>query len=223
MKRLPVLAFVVWTLGGTLLLGSGAGSHGWWDFVWVLLLVIVAYAEMASVTGLHAARVGAGISVLGFSVFFLVAGATGWLLGPIRFTDHAGPRIAATLPVLVPVFAFALLAVCHRSAEFLRPALDRRGTALLAGGLLAATVANGASFLSRERLWWLWNPWGTELSAAWLGLPWIVLFGVSAGLALALQPSSRLQGRRLPAGWLALLAINVLFLLSHFKPTPSTT
>lgn len=221
MKRLPLWIFVGWTLGGSALLAAGVGAYGWWDFVWVLLFLAVAYIELATTSGLHGARVAAGIVLLGFSAFLLLAGATGWLLGPVRFTDHAGPRIASTLPVLVPVFAFALLAVCRRTAEFFRPSDNRRRLALLAGILFSATVANALSFLSRERLWWLWNPWGTEPSAMSMPVPWLALFAVAAGLALAIPTSTRLQSRGWPGGFVALLTVNVLFLLAHLKPTPA--
>ncbi len=211
MTRWLVGFAAAWTLSGVALIFAPAGSVPWWDFVWVLSLLLVGYAGIASAQGIGPARVAAGVGLLGFSIVLAVGAVTGLPTGPVRFTAHAGAKIGGLLPVLVPVMAFALLALAVRVAWVVAPGAGRFGTAGLAAGFFTVTLTNGLGFLSGQRFWWLWNPWGNPVGPWVLAVALLSFAVVAFALALAFPAFTELRRRQWLDPALVLVGLNMLF------------
>lgn len=208
-------AALAWTALGLPLLGLEPAAFPWWSPVWILILACTSYFLLVKSAGLNAARLAAGAAILGFGIFLGLGSATGWPTGPVRFTEASGPRIAGSLPALVPVFAFSILSISWQTASALAPAAGRVFVAGSSALLLTFTALNSLGFLQGNRLWWLWNPWSHNGSpaviasaVAWLGL-------AAFGLAFTFPPDTRLKAGRWSASATLLAAVNILFLMSN--------
>jgi len=214
--RWLTMAFCVWTLSGAVLIFQGAGQQPWWDPVWVLLLAASAYAGLVAASSLGAARITSLAVMAGFGALLVVNLVTAWPFGALKFTDHVGPRIGGSFPVLIPVLAFAILGASHRAASLLLPSAGRSAAAGASAGLFTLTVANSLTFLGRDRLWWIWDPWGL-LSGPAAAIVAIVALGATGfGLAF-LFPAERGLRLRWNHAATVLTAANVLFLVAHLR------
>lgn len=209
MKAAPPWIFAIWCLSGLVLLHAGPGRWDWWDAVWCLLAALVSHQLLTDRIGLNAARIWALGLLLAFSAaFVLVIAAFG---DALAFTSHAGPRIAGALPVLAVVLSFAVLVFSRDAIERGLPWIARPATALLTGVVFTATLLNSLVFFTSTRLWWIWNPLGQPDTAA-------AAFGATAIVAICatisawlLPPDVRMHRKRMGAGLVAVLAINLLF------------
>jgi hypothetical protein len=81
----------------------------------------------------------------------------------------------------------------------------------ISAGIFLATLGNGVAFLAKERIWWLWNPWGGG-SAVIAGVVGFLCLGLAAFFLVRVFPEdTELKlGRWCDAAWV-LVAVNVLF------------
>jgi hypothetical protein len=205
----------LWTAAGAVLLFQEAGSQAWWDAVWVLLLALSAYIVLVQVGGLSRARMCAGGVLVVFAGMIVLTALSGWPLGPVRFTGPSALRIANMFPLLPPLLAFSLLTICQRAMAVAFPGLGMNGLAAFVSGIFAATILNGAVFLSEARLWWLWNPWGEGFAVlpALIGVASIALAGFF--LARIYPEDTDLKLTRWSSAASVLIVVNTLFLAAN--------
>ena len=205
----------LWTAGGAVLLFQEAGSHPWWDAVWVLLLALSAYVALVQVGGLSRARMCAGVVLVVFAGMIVLTALSGWPLGPVRFTGPSVLRVGNMFPLLPPLLAFSILTLCQRALAVACPGLGIIGLAIAVAGVFATTVLNGSIFLSEARLWWLWNPWGEGMALlpAAIGLASIGLAGFF--LARIYPEDTDLKLTRWSPAAVVLGFINILFLAAN--------
>lgn len=215
MSTLSAGLAAAWTLGGVLLLFGEAGSHPWWDVVWVLLLTVTAYVGLVAVEGLSRARLCAGVVLVVFAGMVVFTALTGWPFGPLRFAGPTALRLGNAFPLLPPLLCFALLSLSQRAAGVAFPALGVGGLALVTSGLFTLTLLNGLAFLAKVRLWWLWNPW-VDGAAILPGLAGLAALALAAFFLARIYPvDSALKLSRWSAAGGVLIAVNGLFFASN--------
>lgn len=211
MSRIAAWLAAAWTLGGLALFAGEAGSHAWWDVMWVLLVSLAAYTGLVEVGGLGRARVCAAVSLVVFGGMAVMTSLTGWPLGPLRFAGPGALVLGNALPLLPVLLAFAVLALAWKAAGVAFPGLEGRGLAGVAAAFFLATVGNGVAFMAKARIWWLWNPWGSGGAL----VPGVVAFAVLGMAAFFLlrvfPPDTALKLGRWSEAALVLLALNLLF------------
>jgi hypothetical protein len=210
-NRIAAWVAVAWTLSGFALIAGEAASHAWWDVGWVLLLVLGAYAGLVETGGLARARVSASVALLVFGGMAAMTSLTGWPLGPLRFAGPEALVIANVVPLLPVLLAFALLALAWKAAGVAFPDFGVNALAGISAGIFLATLGNGVAFLAKERIWWLWNPWGGG-SAVIAGVVGFLCLGLAAFFLARVFPEDTEMklGRWCDAAWV-LVAVNVLF------------
>jgi len=215
MTRLFWVLFWATTLAGLVLTRKPPGTWPWWDSLWIFMFFVAAYAGLVSASSLRAARLAAGIVILSLAIFLGVGTLTGWPVGPIRFTENSGLRLGGALPLVLPLFGFALLSASRQVAEAAFPGAGRPGLAAATAGALLVTVVNGLAFLGGNRLWWLWNPWGDgeAFGRALASLAFLAL--AAAALVFAYPTDTRLRLSRWNDEVVAWMAVNVLFLAAR--------
>lgn len=209
----------LWTTGGIVLLFQESGSQPWWDIVWVLLVAVSAYIGLVQVGGLSRARMCAGIVLVIFAGLVVLTALSGWPFGPVRFTGPAILRVANMIPLLPPVFAFALLTLCQRSLAVAFPGFGTNGLALAVTGVFTATILNGTIFLASSRLWWLWNPWGEGMALLPAAIGFFSIGLAGFFLARIYPEDTDLKLTRWSPAAVILIAVNILFLaanITHF-------
>lgn len=214
----PVVAWICgfWTLGGIALLLQESGAQTWWDVVWVLLLALSAYIGLVQVSGLSRARTCAGIVLVIFTGMVVLTVLSGWPLGPVRFTGPEMLRVANMIPLLPPVFAFALLTLCQRASAVAFPGLETNTLALTVASFFSATLFNGTIFLASSRLWWLWNPWGDGMALPAAAIGFISMGMAGFFLARIYPEDNDLKLTRWSPSAAILVALNILFLAANF-------
>lgn len=216
MTRIFWLLFWGATAAGLALPFQSAGTWPWWDSVWILVFFMAAYAELVSASSLSAARMAAGIIVISLAVILGVGSLTGWPVGPLRFTEHSGLRLGGALPLVLPLFGFALLFASRLVAEAAFPSAGRGGLAAATAAAALATLLNGLTFLMSDRLWWLWNPWGDGMAFGRAIFSLAVLGLAGLAFTFVLPADSRLRTRRWTPGVIAWVSTNILFLAARF-------
>jgi hypothetical protein len=113
------------------------------------------------------------------------------------------------------LLAFSLLTICQRAMAVAFPGLGMNGLAAFVSGIFAATILNGAVFLSEARLWWLWNPWGEGFAVlpALIGVASIALAGFF--LARIYPEDTDLKLTRWSSAASVLIVVNTLFLAAN--------
>ncbi len=211
MTRIFRALFFACTAAGLVLPFLPAGSWPWWDAAWVLIFFVGVYAKLADWAGLSGARMSAGIVVISLAVVLGLGAMAGWPVGPLQFTEHAGLRLGGALPLMLPLLGFSILTVSGQSAAAVFPGAGRVGLAAGTAAAFALTIANGMTFLSSDRLWWLWNPWGDGPATARAALSLGVLAVAGFALAFAYPVDARLRLTRWNAGVVAWVLTNALF------------
>ncbi|MEI8294111.1 MAG: hypothetical protein WCG66_09000 [bacterium] len=205
----------LWTAGGAFLLFREAGSCSWWDAGWVLLLALMAHVSLVMVGGLSRARLCAGVVLVVFASMVLLTALCGWPLGPLRFTGPAALRLGNVFPLLPPLMAFSLLTLSQRALAVACPEFGTNALAVAVAAVFTASILNAASFLSRFRIWWLWNPWGeTQAPLATIsGSISLVLAGFF--LARIYPEDTGLKLSRWSPALAVLIVLNLLFLAAN--------
>lgn len=212
MKNLPAWLLCAWTISGTFFLFAEAGSLAWWDVVWVFFLVFTSYGMLVSVGGLARARTCAGIVLGVFSVIIALTAVTGCPLGAVRFTGPAVLRLGNLFPLLPPLAAFAFLTLSQRASAIAFSSANATNLAAITSAVFVATTANALLFLSKIRLWWLWDPWGQSASVLNLVVPWLTLGFVSFLLARFYPEDNGLKLTRWSPAAIVLIALNIVFI-----------
>lgn len=216
MNRLFRALFFLTTAAGLALPFLPSGSWPWWDSVWILSFFVAVYTELAGSLGLGAARFSSGVVVITVAVLLGLSAFTGWPCGPIQFTAHVGLRIGDTVPLLLPLLAFALLTVSIQTATSAFPGANRSGLATASAGAFVLTILNGLAFFTRDRIWWIWNPLGRP-DALWRGGFSLVFLAATIVLLCFVYPADPRMQRSRWSGWaVAWLFINALFLTANF-------
>lgn len=205
MKGVAVVPAAIWTASGAGLAAMAPGAFAWWDPVWVLLLVLAAHIGLVARGGLGPARFCAGITLAVFMACGILAAAS----GRVAFGGPGFFRIGGVLALMPPLFAFALLVVCHGAAGCLFPFLRPRVLAAFTAFVFVFTVWNGAGFLSVERQWWIAVPGPLEWPVAAGAL---VALGLLAwGLAFLQPADTRMHRSRWSPEAGLLLVMNAVF------------
>jgi len=215
LKRILWLLFFVVTAAGAPLPFLPAGSWPWWDSVWITIFFVAVYYDLASSLGLSQTRFASGVVVATLAVLLGLSGLTGWPLGPLRFTEHAGFQLGGAVPLLLPLLAFSLLTVSHQAAAAAFPGSGQAPLAAATAGAFLLTLLNGIVFFSLNRLWWEWN--SPHLPDATVRAAMGVFFlGIAAfALAFVYPVDTRLKTNRWSPGLVAWLAGNALFLVAN--------
>lgn len=215
MKHIFWILFLAATAAGAVLPFLPAGSWPWWDPVWIAILFVAVYYDLASSSGLSQARFSSGIVVIALAVILGLSGLTGWPIGPLRFTANAGLQLGGAVPLVLPLLAFSFLTVSNQAAS---SAFVWSGRVALAAATAAAfllTLINGIAFFSLDRLWWEWNPLQIP-GATGRAVMGLAFLGAAAfALAFVYPVDSRLRTSRWNAGLVAWLAGNALFLVAN--------
>ena len=217
MKNLPSWILCAWTVSGAFFLFAEAGSLAWWDVGWVFFLVSTSYGMLVSVGGLARARTCAGIVLGVFSVIIALTAITGWPLGAVRFTGPAALRLGNLFPLLPPLAAFAFLTLSQHACAVAFSTAHSTTLAAITSAVFLATTANALLFLSKIRLWWLWNPWGEQANPLILVVPWVTLGFVSFLLARFYPEDNELKLTRWSSAAIVLIALNLLFLAANAR------
>jgi hypothetical protein len=178
---------------------------------WVLVFFVGVYVKLAGWAGLSGARMSAGIVVVSLAVLLGLGAMTGWPIGPLRFTEHAGLRLGGAIPLMLPLLGFSILTVSAQAAASAFPWAGRLGLAAGTAVGFVLTIANGLTFFTLDRLWWLWNPWGDGTVPGRAALSLGVLAAAGFALAFAYPVDSRLRLHRWNAGAVAWVLTNVIF------------
>ncbi len=215
MKRLFWILFLSATAAGTLLPFIPAGSWPWWDPVWIALFFVAVYYDLASSHGLSQARFSSGIAVISLAVILGLSGLTGWPIGPLRFTAHAGLQLGGAVPLVLPLLAFSLLTVSNQAASSAFPWSGRFAHSAATALAFLLTMINGIAFFSIDRLWWEWNPMQLPGATGRAAMGLAFLGAAAFALAFVYPVDSRLRTSRWNAGLVAWLAGNALFLVAN--------
>ena len=215
MKKAHTILVVAWTLLAGYLLTLESGTFPWWDAIWVLLLSIMAYGGLVSLSGLAKARACAGIVLVVFSALIGLTIFTGWPLGPTRFCGLDALKIGGAFPLLPPLLAFALLTLAQKTAAQIFPSFERNGLAAISTGFFCITLGNGLLFLCKSRLWWLWNPWGGGDSYIPVAVAFVSLAVTGFFLARIYPEDTGLKLTRWSPEGVVLLFVNLLFLTGN--------
>lgn len=203
------------TAGGLLLLNQEAGSQPWWDVLWVLLLTLNAYTGLVISGGLSKARLCAGVALGGFAAIILCTALCGWPLGPIHFTGIPTLRIGNVFPLLPPLLLFSLLALSQRALAVAFPGLGVNSLAAVVAAVFVASLLNSFFFLSKARLWFLWNPWG-EGSAMIPAIAGLVSLAVAGFFLSRVFPEDTdLKLTRWSSAAFLLIIVNAVFLAAN--------
>jgi hypothetical protein len=205
------MLFPACTAAGFALPFLPAGSWPWWDSAWVLIFFVGVYAKLAGWAGLSAARMSAGIVVVALALVLGLGALTGWPVGPLRFTEHAGLRLGGAIPLMLPLLGFSLLTVSGQAAAAALPGAGRLGLAAGTAAGFVFTIANGITFFAADRLWWLWNPWGDGPASVRAVMSLGALAAAGFALSFVYPVDSRLRLARWNAGVAAWVLTNVLF------------
>jgi len=217
MKNLPFWLLCAWTISGAFFFFAEAGSLAWWDVGWVVFLVSTSYGMLVSVGGLARARTCAGIVLGVFSVIIALTAVTGWPLGAVRFTGPAALRLGNLFPLLPPLVAFAFLTLSQRASAIAFSSVNATLLAAITSAVFLATTANALLFLSKIRLWWLWNPWGEQANLLILVVPWLALGFVSFLLARFYPEDNGLKLSQWSPAAIVLIILNILFLAVNVR------
>ncbi len=212
MKKANSILVAIWTLLAGYLLLLEAGTFPWWDVIWVLLLSTLAYGGLVSLSGLAKARACAGIVLVAFSALIALTIFTGWPLGPMRFCGLEGLKLGGTFPLLPPLLALALLTLAQKSAAQIFSTFERNALAAISSGFFCFTLVNGLIFLSKTRLWWLWNPWGGGGAFMQAMIAFVTLAIAGFFLARIYPEDTGLKLTRWSPEGVVLLCVNALFL-----------
>lgn len=212
MKKANTILIVVWTLLAGYLLTLESGSSSWWDAAWVLLLSTLAYGGLVTLSGLAKARACAGIVLVVFSALIALTIFTGWPLGPMRFCGPEALKLGVAFPLLPPLLAFAFLTLAQKTAAQIFSSFERNALAAITTGIFCFTVANGLLFLCKNRLWWLWNPWGGGSAYIQVAAAFVTLAVAGFFLARIYPEDTGLKLTRWSPEGIALLFVNLLFL-----------
>lgn len=215
MIRIFWLLFLAATAAGLALPFQPASTWPWWDSAWILVFFVATYADLVTASSLSSARMAAGIVVISLAVLLGLGSLTGWPVGPLRFTEHSGLRLGGALPLVLPLFGFALLLASRQVADAALPSAGRTWLAAATGAAVLVTILNGLAFLMSDRLWWLWNPWGDGNASGRAVFSLAVLGFAAMALSWALPVDSRLCTRRWTPGAIAWISTNVLFLVAR--------
>ena len=212
MKKANTILIVVWTLLAGYLLTLESGSFSWWDTAWVLLLSTLAYGGLVTLSGLAKARACAGIVLVIFSALIALTIFTDWPLGPMRFCGPEALQLGGAFPLLPPLLAFAFLTLAQKTAAQIFSTFERNALAAITTGIFCFTVANGLLFLCKNRLWWLWNPWGGGSAYIQVAAAFVTLAVAGFFLARIYPEDTGLKLTRWSPEGIALLFVNLLFL-----------
>jgi hypothetical protein len=215
MTRIFWILFFACTASGLALPFQPAAAWPWWNSAWILMFFVAVYADFAGWAGLSATRLCAGSVVVSLAVLLGLGALTGWPVGPLRFTEHAGLRLGGTIPLMLPLLGFSLLTVSGLAAAVAFPGAGRMGLAVGTAAAFLLTVANGIEFFTSSRIWWLWNPWGDGAAGGRAAMSLGVLAAAGVALALVYPVDSRLRLSRWNAGVLAWISVNILFLAAR--------
>lgn len=215
MKRILWVLFFLVTATGAVLPFLPAGSWPWWDPLWVALFFIAVYYDFASSSGLSRARFSSGIVVIAMAVILGLSGMTGWPIGPLRFTTHAGLQLGGSVPLILPLLAYAILSTCNMAAASAFPWSGRKVLAAATALAFLLTVINGCAFASLSRLWWEWNPTRMPDASGRAVIGLAFLSASAFALAFVYPVDSRLRMSRWNPGAFAWLAGNTLFLVAN--------
>jgi uncharacterized membrane protein len=215
MSRVFWSLFFALTVAGAALPFLTPASWPWWDSSWIFVFFVAVYSDLATSSGLPAARFSSGIVVISMAVLLGLTGLTGWPAGPLQFTSHAGLQLGGVIPLTLPLLAFAILTVSAQAAASAFPGANRTGLALATAGGFVASVVNGLAFFVSDRIWWLWNPPGGPHAAGHAGFGLLFLAVTAFALAFAYPADTRMQRSRWNTGFVAWLAINALFLTAN--------
>lgn len=212
MRRIFWILFFLCSAAGLILSFLPPGSWPWWDSAWILLFFVAAYAGMVESAGLSATRMTAGIVLVSMAVLLGLGALTGWPVGPLRFTEHSGLRLGGAIPLVLPLFAFALLTASGQAAAAAMPGAGRTGLAAGTAVAFLVTITNGTDFLVSRRIWWLWNPWGDGQAPGRIIFSFLVLGAAAAILSFAYPLDTGMRRTRWNAAVMAWLSTNLLFL-----------
>lgn len=212
MRRIFWILFFSCSAAGLVLPFLPPASWPWWDSTWILLFFVTTYAGMVESAGLSATRMAAGIVLVSMAVLLGLGALTGWPVGPLRFTEHSGLRLGGAIPLVLPLFAFALLTASGQMAAAAMPGAGRTGLATGTALAFLFTIANGTAFLVSNRIWWLWNPWDDGHATGRIVSSLLVLGAAAALLTLAYPADTAMRRTRWNAASLAWISTNLLFL-----------
>jgi len=215
MTRIFWCLFFVVTASGLALPFLPSAAWPWWDPAWILIFFVAAYADLVGWAGLRAARMSAGIVVVFLAALLGLSALTGWPVGPMRFTGHAGLRLGGSIPLALPLLGFCFLSVSGQAAAAAFPGAGRPGLAAGTAAGFLLTLANGLVFFTADRIWWLWNPVGAGSAGGRAALSLGVLATAGFALAFAYPVDSRMRRSRWNAGAIAWISTNVLFLAAR--------
>lgn len=170
---------------------------------------------MVGSAGLPATRMTAGIVVVSMAVLLGLGAMTGWPVGPLRFTEHSGLRLGGAIPLVMPLFVFALLTSSGQAAAAVLTGAGRTGLAIGTAGAFLLTVANGVEFFVSDRIWWLWNPWGDGNATGRGIFSFFVLAAAALLLSMAYPVDSGMRRNRWNAAAAAWVSTNLLFLVAR--------
>jgi hypothetical protein len=215
LKRIFWLLFFAATAAGTSLPFLPPGSWPWWDPTWIAFFFVAVYYVRAGSAGLAAARFSSGIVVLAMAVVLGLGGLTGWPVGPLRFTAHAGLLLGGTLPLVLPLLAFSLLTAGGQAAASAFPGMGRTAHAFATAAGFLFSIVNGLAFFVADRIWWEWNPMHDPHAAGRAVFGLAFLGATAFALAFVYPVDSRMRLSRWSPGLVAWLAANALFLVGN--------
>lgn len=215
MKRIFRLLFLASTAGGLALPFLAPGTWPWWDAVWIFSFFVLVYVDLVVREGLSAARFSSGIVVIPMAVLLGLSGLTGWPVGPLRFTAHAGLMLGGAIPLVLPLLAFALLTASGQASAAAFPGAGRFGLAIATAGAFLFSIVNGLAFFVTDRIWWEWNPAGEPHPAVRAVAGLFFLAAAAFPLAFAYPVDSRMRLSRWSTGLEAWLGANALFAVAN--------
>ena len=216
MKYIFWILFLSATVVGLALPFLPPGAWPWWDSTWVALFFIPVYVDLSRDAGLSAARFTSGIVVVSMAVLLGISGLTGWPVGPLRFTAHAGLQLGGAIPLVFPLLAFSLLTVSWHAAAWAFPSASRTTLALATAAGFLLSIINGIAFFVTDRIWWEWNPMHDPNAAIRAAFGLAFLGATAFALAFVFPVDTRLRLNRWSTGLAAWLAANALFLAANF-------
>ena len=215
MSRIFWILFFLCSAAGLTLPFLPPASWPWWDSTWILLFFVASYAGMVGSAGLSATRMTAGIVLVSMAVLLGLGALTGWLVGPLRFTEHSGLRLGGAIPLALPLFAFALLTASGQAAAAALPSAGRVGLAAGTAAAFLFTIVNGMEFLVSNRIWWLWNPWGDVTATGRILFSFLSLGTAAVILSFAYPANTGMRRTRWNAAAMAWVSTNLLFLAAR--------
>ena len=126
------------------------------DFGWITLAAANVYSSLAGTYGLAQTRRWALFIVVGVIALAWASVATGFPLGPIRYSGHLGPKLGP-VPLGLPLFWFSVIIGAREALRRFFPRLGQRALAGGVGALALLTDLNLETIAAKLRAFWFWQ------------------------------------------------------------------